>query len=99
MKNLMIRIAAAALFVGMASVPVSAKCFADYKAKQQSPLQLHYGVIALADSICADRSKVEAEITDRISVGGWRLLNVMSVFGSDGLDKRKDSAGKFYLLY
>ena len=36
-----------AALVALAGLPAAADCYADYKAKRDDPLQLHYGVIAL----------------------------------------------------
>lgn len=83
----------------MSALPAAADCYADYKAKQDNPLRLHYGVIELPDSACANRKAAAKEIDKRISRGGWQLLNVMSLFDADGLSERKVSAGKFYLRY
>lgn len=92
-----IPLAAAALVLALAA-PVSAACFADYKAKREGPLQLHYGVAEVSDANCS-RDAAAAEIARRIARDGWELLSVMSVFGEDGLDSRRDSAGDFFLRY
>lgn len=75
----------------------AADCYADYKAKQDSPLRLHYGVIQL-QSAC-ERGPAKAEISARLSQSGWTLLNVLSVFGPEGLDERRTNAGNFYLRF
>ena len=75
----------------------AAGCFADYKAKQDNPLRLHYGV-AQINGAC-DRDSAAAELTPRLAAAGWTLLNVVSVFGEDGLSSRKDSAGPNYLRF
>lgn len=82
-----------------AAGPAAADCYADYKAKQENPLRLHYGVIRLPDSACGDRAAARAEIDRRIGRGGWQILNVMSIFGEDGLQERKASAGAYFLRY
>jgi hypothetical protein len=99
MKNaktlLLVTIAAFAL-VGQAS----AACYADYKAKRDKPLRLHYGVIELSDAACKSKAVAAAEISILISNDDWQLLNVMSLFGDDGLNTtREESAGEFYLRY
>ena len=76
-----------------------AACFADYKAKRDGPLQLHYGVIELPDSACGGTSAAAEETRRRIAAGGWELLNVVSIFGPEGLEQRKESAGQFYLRF
>jgi hypothetical protein len=85
------------LALGLAA-PATAGCFADYKAKREGPLQLHYGVVELADSNCS-REAAGPDIARRIGRDGWELLQVMSVFGDDGLDSRRDSAGAYFLRY
>ena len=74
-----------------------AQCYADYKAKQDSPLRLHYGVAQVKGACNASTAK--AEIQRRLAAKGWVLLNVMGVFGPEGLAERKDSAGQYYLRY
>ncbi len=83
--------------MAIASPAVAADCYADYKAKRNDPLKLHYGVVELRGE--CSKSSARDEIENRISRGGWQLLNVMSVFDQGGLEKRKDSAGKFFLRY
>lgn len=88
------------LIIGLGTAaPAAAACFADYKAKKDKPLRLHYGVIALSDAACDSRKSAAADIKKRIKGDGWKLLNVMSTFGDDGLAERKESAGAFFLRY
>ena len=75
----------------------STDCYADYKAKQDNPLRLHYGVAALSGA-CSVPS-AQSELAPRLSRSGWTLLNVVSVFGPDGLAERKDSAGPYHLRF
>lgn len=89
--------AAIALTLTVAS-PAAAACFADYKAKRDAPLQLHYGVIELPDRACS-REAAAAEVQARIGRDGWELLTVVSVFDDGGLDSRRESAGGFFLRY
>jgi len=77
--------------------PAVAACYADYKAKQENPLQLHYGVAELRGA-CTKKS-ARTEIAQRISGDGWTLLTVVSVFQDNGLEKRKKSAGQYFLRY
>jgi hypothetical protein len=78
--------------------PASAECYADYKAKQDSPLRLHYGVAQVSDANCS-RGKAEAELSGRLASAGWTLLNVLSTFGPEGLGERQASAGDYFLRY
>ncbi len=88
----------AVLLAGLA-VPapsMAADCYADYKAKRDNPLRLHYGVAEI--SKCSKKA-AKSELSSRLSAQGWTLLNVMSVFDKSGLAERKQSAGSNYLRY
>lgn len=76
-----------------------AACYADYKAKRDDPLRLHYGVVKVSDGACPAAERVAAQIARRISGDGWQLLNVVSLFDDTGLDQRRQSAGEFFLRY
>jgi hypothetical protein len=82
-----------------AALPAQAACYADYKAKRDNPLRLQYGVIELPDSACGDRGAAEAEVRARLSSSGWELLNVVGIFGEEGLEQRRESAGDFFLRF
>ena len=79
-----------------ASAAQAAGCYADYKAKQDNPLRLHYGVAEVSE--CSEKA-AQAELTARLAASGWTLLNVVSVFDQSGLEERKQSAGPNYLRY
>jgi hypothetical protein len=87
------------LSVALCAVPAFAQatCYADYKAKQDAPLRLHYGV-ARIDGGCS-MSVAANELAPRLAQNGWTLLTVVSVFDASGLDERKASAGAHYLAY
>ena len=87
----------AALMVSLALPADAAGCYADYKAKQDNPLRLHYGVAQINGACDADAAR--AELGARLATQGWELLNVLSVFGDEGLAQRKDSAGSNYLRF
>lgn len=82
-------------------LPVSARaeCYADYKAKQERPLRLHYGVAAISDAACESRGAAARALAPRLAGDGWTLLNILSIFGPEGLDRRKASAGPYFLRY
>jgi hypothetical protein len=88
---------ALALAAAFAS-PAGAACYADYKAKQDDPLRLHYGVMEVSDGAC-DKRGAESEVLGRLRAAGWTLLNVISVFGPEGLGERKGSAGEYFLRF
>lgn len=90
-------LALAALLAALA-LPAQAACYADYKAKQDNPLRLHYGVMQVPDGACSPRA-AGAEIAARLRAQGWTLLNVIGVFGPEGLDERKANAGAYFLRY
>lgn len=80
------------------ALPAAADCYADYKAKQDEPLRLHYGVAQVSDGNCSPGA-AKAELTPRLAADGWTLLNVLSTFGPEGLEERKASAGAYFLRY
>lgn len=86
------------ILVAMAST-AQAACYADYKAKRDDPLKLHYGVIELSDDVCDDRKAARRQISDRLETNGWSLLKVQSIFDDTGLEERKESAGDFFLRF
>jgi uncharacterized membrane protein len=94
MKTLILTFLLAAALAGVAK----AECYADYKAKKDSPLQLHYGVAQVSDDNCS-AGAAEGELAPRLASDGWTLLNVLSTFGPEGLEERKASAGDFFLRY
>ncbi|HMS94085.1 MAG TPA: hypothetical protein PKA03_02485 [Tabrizicola sp.] len=78
--------------------PAAAECYADYKAKRDEPLKLHYGVAQVSDGNCSPGA-AEGELAPRLAGDGWTLLNVLSTFGPEGLEERKASAGEYFLRY
>ncbi len=74
----------------------SAECYADYKAKQDNPLRLHYGVAEVSQ---CSKNAARDELSKRLAAKGWTLLNIVSVFDRSGLAERKESAGPNYLRY
>lgn len=96
MKHLMLSLLAAGA-LSLTAPAQAATCYADYKAKQDNPLRLHYGV-AQINGAC-DRGAARAELQGRLAAQGWTLLNVISVFGPEGLAQRKSSAGSNYLRF
>lgn len=81
----------------LTATAVQADCYADYKAKQDAPLRLHYGVAEVLGDCSV--SSAQSQIADRLAGDGWQLLNVLGVFDDAGLDERKDSAGEYFLRY
>ncbi|MDW4498314.1 hypothetical protein R5H30_10015 [Sulfitobacter sp. D35] len=86
----------ALVLVFTSGATASAECFADYKAKRDKPLRLHYGVAQVSN--CSRRG-AQRELAPRLESAGWTLLNVVSVFDRSGLDERKESAGRFFLRF
>jgi hypothetical protein len=94
----MSRLTLALMMAVMMAVPARAECYADYKAKQDDPLRLHYGVAQIADQNC-DKKSAKRVLTKRLGSEGWTLLNVLSIFGPEGLEERKASAGEYFLRF
>lgn len=79
------------------AAPASAACYADYKAKKDSPLQLHYGVMQISGD--CTKSAAQAQARARLGANGWTLLNVLSVFDDGGLASKKSAAGAYFLRF
>lgn len=84
------------LILAMAAT-AQADCYADYKAKQDAPLRLHYGVAQVSGQ--CSQAAARQQLTARLAAQGWTLLQVLNVFGPEGLDQRKASAGQYYLRF
>ncbi|MGC1496225.1 MAG: hypothetical protein WA790_10475 [Sulfitobacter sp.] len=96
MKNALLSLLIAGS-ISIAAPAAAANCYADYKAKQDNPLRLHYGVAQVSGACNAGSAR--AELSARLAAQGWTLLNVLSVFGDEGLAQRRDSAGPNYLRF
>ncbi len=94
----MLRVIPAVLVAMAMALPAHAECYADYKAKQDDPLRLHYGVAQVADKNC-DQRAAKRVLAKRLAQEGWTLLNVLSIFGPEGLEERKASAGEYFLRF
>ncbi|SHH50513.1 hypothetical protein [Marivita hallyeonensis] len=94
MKHALILSVLTALSAPMAA---QAACYADYKAKQDAPLRLHYGVAQISEP-CTVPAATQ-QLQPRLQQAGWTLLNVVSVFDENGLAERKESAGPHFLRY
>ncbi|MEM6938921.1 MAG: hypothetical protein AAF509_02200 [Pseudomonadota bacterium] len=88
---------ALALAIAVALPAQAANCYADYKAKQDNPLRLHYGVAEIRGACTVGGAA--SELAPRLTAQGWTLLNVLTVFGEEGLASRKASAGPNYLRF
>lgn len=81
------------------SSAAQAACYADYKAKQDNPLRLHYGVLELPQSACGSARSAAQAAAPRLARAGWTLLNIVSVFDQNGLDRRRANAGAYFLRF
>ena len=94
----MMRLALTLMLLAM-PLDAAAACYADYKAKRDDPLRLHYGVIELSDAACGDPQRARDEVAQRLARAGWQLLSVEGTFGEDGLDRRRGSAAEYFLRF
>jgi len=85
------------LLLLLAATSAQAACYADYKAKQDDPLRLHYGVVEVRGD-CSVAS-AERQLQDALASIGWQLLQVEGIFDDAGLDERKDDAGEYFLRF
>lgn len=95
MKTLIASFAlAAALATG-----AQAECFAEYKAKQDDPLRLHYGIMMIPENTCPGQQAAAGILSPRLQAGGWTLLNIVGLSTTPPTDQQKANAGEFYLRY
>ncbi|MEL6914808.1 MAG: hypothetical protein AAFP13_09930 [Pseudomonadota bacterium] len=95
-RSLLSRLLLPGAFALLAST-AQAACFADYKAKQDDPLRLHYGVAEISGPCTPANARVQ--LAPRVAEGGWTLLNIVSVFDDTGLAERQESAGLYFLRF
>ncbi|MBO9464327.1 hypothetical protein J7443_03720 [Tropicibacter sp. R15_0] len=75
-----------------------ADCFVEYKAKKDSPLRLHYGILSL-DGSCPSASAAAQSASRRVASGGWTLLNVVGLSENTPSGAKRANAGEYYLRY
>lgn len=82
------------LLLSLAAGPAHAACYVDYKAKQDDPLRLHYGVIQL-DRCDGD---IVAAVAGRLAAADWTLLTVLTATEAYSPDQQ-EKAGEHFLRY
>lgn len=92
MKTLIL---SALLTFGLAAA-AQAQCFADYKAKQDNPLRLQYGIVELPPSACGSVAAARPHVEQALSRSGWTLLTIESIFGPNDLPARSANAGAIH---
>ncbi|MEQ6249726.1 hypothetical protein ABMC89_12605 [Sulfitobacter sp. HNIBRBA3233] len=97
MKQMLPLLGLVALLTTAGAQAQAADCYADYKAKQDNPLRLHYGVAEVRGD--CTKGAARSELAERLAAKGWTLLNIVSVFGPEGLDQRRSSAGSNFLRF
>ena len=88
----------AALVLSVLAAPLHAACYADYRARMDNPLRLHYGVIEVPQSACSVGA-ASSVVNGRLASQGWTLVQVISVFNDSGLAARRADAGQYYLRF
>ena len=86
----------AALLLALAT-QASAQCYADYKAKQDNPLRLQYGLIELPANACGSIEAARRYAAPVIARSGWTLLQVESILTRVQFDARRKYAGAIHL--
>ena len=92
-----ISLAIAVLIAMLAAAPAAAQCYADYKAKQDNPLRLQYGIVELPPQACDDPAAADRHVDAVLEEHGWTLLQIESTFGEDGFAQRRSRAGAIHL--
>ncbi|KUF10491.1 hypothetical protein [Pseudoponticoccus marisrubri] len=76
----------------------AADCYVEYKAKQDSPLRLHYGILAIGGS-CPSANAAQQIAADRVAAGGWTLLTVTGLSTTPPSSQMIANAGPYYLRF
>jgi hypothetical protein len=79
-------------------IAVEAGCYAEYKAKRDNPLKLHYGVAELDDAACT-KAQAQKMLAPRLKADNWVLLSIVGFVAQDKLDEVKANAGDYFLRY
>lgn len=77
----------------VAPAMAQAQCYADFKAKQDNPLRLQYGIIELPASACGSRAAAARYAAPIITRSGWTLLQIESIFDASSFAARSANAG------
>ncbi|MCH8464994.1 MAG: hypothetical protein LAT78_00250 [Roseinatronobacter sp.] len=75
----------------------SAQCYADYKAKQDNPLRLQYGLIELPEAACSSAQAAADYAREVIARSGWTLLQIESILDETEFQRRRANAGAIHL--
>ncbi|TVR46458.1 MAG: hypothetical protein EA386_09970 [Rhodobacteraceae bacterium] len=94
MKQMLI-ISALILGVTLAA-QASAQCFADYKAKQDNPLRLQYGIVELPADACGSYQAATEYARPVIAQSGWTLLQIESLFDEPEFQRRSANASAIH---
>ncbi|MGY6549334.1 MAG: hypothetical protein ACXIU7_10050 [Roseinatronobacter sp.] len=82
------------LLTGLAlATQASAQCYADFKAKQDNPLRLQYGIIELPAAACLSLEDAAHHAAPVIAGSGWTLLQIESIFDAQDFQRRSENAG------
>jgi hypothetical protein len=76
----------------------AAECYVEYKAKNDNPLRLHYGIVALQGP-CPDSGSATQQAARRVASGGWTLLNVVGLSETTPSGNKRANAGDYYLRF
>lgn len=87
------------LCLALAPAAAQADCYADYKAKQDDPLRLHYGVMQIPDDYCTMPELLPELMSRRLDAAGWTLLSVLSMTGTFPSPEQEANAGPYFLRF
>lgn len=80
------------------ALPASAQCYADFRVRDGN-WDVRFGVSQVPNAACGDTSAAFNHLEPRVARDGWKLLDVLSTFGPEGLETRRANAGDLFLRY
>ena len=82
------------------AVPAAAQCYADFRVRDNS-WDVRFGVSRVPNAACGNTNAAFNHLEPRVERDGWKLLDVLSTFGPEGLETRRADAeaNQLFLRY
>ncbi|WP_127106179.1 hypothetical protein [Pararhodobacter zhoushanensis] len=80
------------------ALPASAACYAEYRAQQQNPVQLAFGVAEIRGGSC-DAQSAATYLRSALARSGWTLSNIVSTVSSNSAPGNSGYTNGHYLRF
>ena len=75
----------------MLALPATAQCYADFRVRDGN-WDVRFGVSQVPNAACGNTNAAFNHLEPRVERDGWKLLDVLSTFGPEGLETRRANA-------